>query len=335
MKPNRIVATLLITLSTLTASTTYAAPDTPTQVSVQKLEVIPADKDEDIRVFFPDGRIVKSEEAIQLMQTGKTGLNIWLAGNQFFAMEAVVHAFQKQHHDIVGVITMPPGKVMKAILAGGWTFKDKDYAMTPDTFGMVDMGSMQKLKGAGKGLDYMTYMHNQLVLMVARGNPKNINGIADLGRPELRVMLPNPVNEGIMQFYAKKVLQNNGLWDKLSAGKECQDCDGAPNVHFTVVHHREIPDGIKAGTVDVGIVWATEFQNALAHQQPVGVVNLPEKDSMKNEVNYLAGSVPTAPHAKAAAEYLKFLGTDNAQDAYAQFGFIKASAEERTVRAIP
>ncbi len=54
--------------------------------------------------------------------------------------------------------------------------------MTPDAFGMVDMGSMQKLKEAGKGADYVTYMHNQLVLMVAKGNPKDIKGIADLGR---------------------------------------------------------------------------------------------------------------------------------------------------------
>lgn len=332
---NKLFTAFLLAACCLPAA--WAAPNTDTSVqsSIRPFEVIPADKDEDLRVFFPDGKIVKGEQALQLMQAGKTEFNIWLAGNQFFAMEAVVQAFQKQHKDIVGVITMPPGKVMNAIIAGGWMFKDKTYSMTPDVFGMVDMGSLQKLKAAGKGSDYVTYMHNQLVLMVAKGNPKNIKGISDLGRPELQVMLPNPVTEGIMKIYGKKVLQNNELWDKLSAGRECQDCNGAANVHFTVVHHREIPSGIKAGTVDVGIVWATEYQNAIAHQLPVGVVNLPEKDSMKNEVNYLAASIPGAPHAKAAAEYLKFLGTEGAQEAYAQFGFIKASPAELAVRAIP
>jgi len=177
-------------------------------------------------------------------------------------------------------------------------------------------------------------MNNQLVLVVAKVNPIKITCFAYLGRPELLEMRPNPVTEGSMKFYAKKVMQNDGLWDKLSAGKECQSCYGAPNVYFTAVHHREIPDAIKAGKVDVGIVWATEYQNAMAHQLPVGVVNLPEKDSMKNEVNYLAGNVPGAPHAKAAMEYLKFLGTPAAQEAYAKFGFIEATKEELEIRAI-
>lgn len=339
MPPNKLLTTFLIALFSLSTSAVFAAPNTETPIqsnlSAQKLETIPADKDEDLRVLYPDGKIVKGEDALKLMQSGKTGFNIWLAGNQFFAMEAVIKSFQKNHRNVVGVITMPPGKVLNAILSGGWVYAGKEYAMTPDVFGMVDMGSLQKLKSAGKGRDYVTYMHNQLVLMVAKDNPKNIKGIADLGRPELQVMLPNPLNEGIMKFYAKKVLQNNGLWDRLSAGKECQDCNGAPNVYFAVVHHREIPNGIKTGTADVGIVWATEYQNALAHQLPVSVVNLPEQDSMKNEVNYLAASNSGAPHGKAAAEYLQFLGTEEAQKVYAQFGFIKASTEELVIRAIP
>lgn len=338
MKLNKSLITSVIAIFYLGVSTAFAAPNAepPVQANtpVQKLELIPADKDEDLRVFYPNGKVVKGEEALKLMQAGKTKFNIWLAGNQFFAMETVAHAFQRHHKDVVGVITMPAGKVMNAILGGGWIYKDKEYAMTPDVFGMLDMGSVQKLKEASKGKDYVIYMHNQLVLMVAKDNPKNVKGIADLGRPELAVMLPNPINEGIM-IYAKKVLKNNGLWDKLSAGKECQDCDGAPNVHFTVVHHREIPDGIKAGKVDVGIVWATEYQNAVAHQLPVGSVNLAEKDSLKNEVNYLAGSVSGAPHSKTAEKYLEFLGSAEAQIAYAQFGFIKASKDELVVRAIP
>jgi ABC-type molybdate transport system substrate-binding protein len=339
MKLNKIVIAFVMVIFGGGATVAFAEQNTSVPVqdnqSKLKLEIIPADKDEDLRVFYPGGKVVKGEAALKLMKAGKTKLNIWLAGNQFFAMEEVVHAFQKHNKAVVGVITMPPGKVLNAIVDGGWSFKNKDYAMTPDVFGMVDMGSVTKLKEAGKGKDYVTYMHNQLVLMVAKGNPKNIKGIADLGNQDLHIMLPNPVNEGIMKVYAKKVLQDKGLWDKLSAGKECQDCDGAPNVHFSIVHHREIPDGIKAGNVDVGIVWATEYQNAVAHQLPVDVVNLPEKDSMKNEVNYYAASVAGAGHAKAARRYLKFLGTADAQKAYGKFGFIEATKDERAIRAIP
>jgi len=339
MKLNRLLAASLVSvfcMGVTVGSATAANEAKPAQESpaAKKFEPIPANKDEDLRVFYPDGKEVKGEQAMELMRAGKPGLTIWLAGNQFFAMEDVIHAFQKKHKDVVGVITMPPGKVMNAILNGGWTYKDKDYAMTPDVFGMVDMGSVKKLKDAGKGQDYVTYMHNQLVLMVAEGNPKHIKGIADLGRPELQVMLPNPVNEGIMKFYAKKVLENNGLWGKLSDGKECQSCYGAPNAYFTTVHHREIPEGIKAGKVDVGIVWATEYKNAVKEGQKVGLVNLPEKDSMKNEVNYIAGNIPGSAHEKAAREYLNFLGTKAGQDAYAGHGFIEATKEELKVQPV-
>ena len=339
MKLNRLLAALLISISSMgliVESATAADEGKASQESpaIKKFEPIPADKDDDLRVFYPDGKEVKGEPALELMQAGKPGLTIWLAGNQFFAMEDVIHAFQKSSKEVVGVITMPPGKVMNAILNGGWSYKNKDYAMTPDVFGMVDMGSVKKLKEAGKGKDYVTYMHNQLVLMVAEGNPKKIKGIADLGRPELQVMLPNPVTEGIMKFYAKKVLENNALWDKLSAGKNCQSCYGAPNVYFTSVHHREIPDGIKAGKVDVGIVWATEYKNALKEGQKVGVVNLPEKDSMKNEVNYIAGNIPGAAHEKNALEYLKFLGTKAGQAAYSDHGFIEATEAELKINGI-
>lgn len=338
MQLNKLLTASLVSLFCMSINAGTAAADTeqPAQQNpaAKKFEMIPANKDDDLRVFYPDGKVIKGETALQLMQAGKPGLTIWLAGNQFFAMEDVIHAFQKQNKDIVGVITMPPGKVLDAILKGGWTYKDKDYAISPDVFGMVDMGSVKKLKDAGKGRDYVTYMHNQLVLMVAEGNPRHIKGIADLGRSDLQVMLPNPVTEGIMKFYAKKVLENNGLWDKLSAGKECQSCNGAPNVYFSAVHHREIPAGIKAGKVDVGIVWATEYKNALKEGLKVGVVTMPEKDSMKNEVNYIAGNVPGAAHEKAAQAYLKFLGSNAGQSAYANHGFIEASRDELKVRPI-
>lgn len=338
MQLNKLLTASLVSLfcMSINAGTAAAATEQPAQQNpaAKKFEMIPANKDDDLRVFYPDGKVIKGETALQLMQAGKPGLTIWLAGNQFFAMEDVIHAFQKQHKDIVGVITMPPGKVLDAIMKGGWTYKDKDYAISPDVFGMVDMGSVKKLKDAGKGQDYVTYMHNQLVLMVAEGNPKHIKGIADLGRPDLQVMLPNPVTEGIMKFYAKKVLENNGLWDKLSAGKECQACNGASNVYFSSVHHREIPAGIKAGKVDVGIVWATEYKNALKEGLKVGVVTMPEKDSMKNEVNYIAGNVPGAAHEKAAQAYLKFLGSNAGQSAYASHGFIEASRDELKVRPV-
>ena len=181
----------------------------------------------------------------------------------------------------------------------------------------------------------MIYIHNALELMVAKGNPKNIKCIDDMAREDLKIMLPNPLTEGIMKFYAKKVLQNHNLWDKLSGGKECKSCDPTPNVHFTSVHHREIPDGLKAGTVDVGIVWATETMNALKEGHAVDAVKLPPEDSLINEVSYAIGTLTSSTHKDAAKKYLSFLQSDSGQNAYAKFGFINASKDDLETKSIP
>ena len=301
----------------------------------QALEPIPPKKDNDLRLFYADGKIITGSAALQKMDSD-AGLTLWLAGNQFFAMEEVIRAFQKQYPQSgnIALITLPPGIILKAINAGGWTYEGKNYHLQPDVYASVQLGHLKALKAKGSMERYLIYTHNALNLVVAKGNPKKIKGIDDLGRNDLKIMLPNPIDEGIMTFYAKKVLVNHRLWDKLSGGKECKSCDPTPNVHFTSVHHREIPDGLKAGTVDVGIVWATETQNALAQGHQMEAVPLPAADSLIDEVSYAIGALSTAKHKDAASRYLSFLQSDPGQDTYAKFGFIKASNADLTMREI-
>jgi ABC-type sulfate transport system substrate-binding protein len=172
-------------------------------------------------------------------------------------------------------------------------------------------------------------MHNALQLMVAPGNPKQIRDLRDLARPDLRVTLPNPVNEGIMTGYAKPVLQRLKLWDGLSGGKECAGCDPTPRVHFSIVHHREIPDRIAAGQTDVGIVWQTETKAALARGAQVAGVALPPEQSAIDSVSYFAGILRGSPHRQAAQAYLEFITSPAGQAAYGEFGFLPATEAER------
>src|SRR5690606_10041551 len=95
---------------------------------------------------------------------------------------------------------------------------------------------------------------------------------------------PNPVNEGIMQFYGRKVLERHGLWQKISGGKECHSCQTTPNNWFTAVHHRETPERIRDGKSDTGFVWVTEAMEAVRNDAPVEGVRLPPADSLRDEV---------------------------------------------------
>jgi ABC-type molybdate transport system substrate-binding protein len=262
-------------------------------------------------------------------------LVLWLAGNQFFAMDDVVHAFQRQHPSTtVGLITLPPGLLLQAIKAGGWTYGGKEYPGLPDIYASVNLGHLKQLKAAGLMDSYMVYMQNELQIMVAKGNPKHVTKIDDLARPDVRTSMPNPVNEGIMQFYIRKVLERHSLWQVMSGGKECVSCQATPNNWFTAVHHRETPDRIKAGQSDAGVVWKTEVLAAKRAGADIDAVELPPEDSLKNEVAYAIGELTKSPHKEAAEAFLAFLRSKSGQDAYAKYGFVKASEADLTPKPI-
>jgi ABC-type molybdate transport system substrate-binding protein len=297
--------------------------------------VIPPNKDSDLKLYYPDGRIINGADALGRMQQD-AGLVLWLAGNQFFAMDDVVAAFQKQAPGMsVGLITLPPGLILSAIEAGGWTYGGRQYPGRPDVYASVNLGHLKKLKQLGLMRDYATYMHNEMVLLVAKGNPKGIYGIADLKRSEVRTSMPNPVNEGIMQFYGRKVLERHGLWQHIAAGKECFSCQTTANNWFTAVHHRETPDRLLAGAADTGIVWATEALEARRLGKNVDEVKLPPQDSLRDEVAYAIGALAVGTRQAAAARYLEFLATPAAQAAYAKFGFVNATPQELAQKPIP
>lgn len=300
-----------------------------------KYAAIPKNKDNDLKLYQGNGRIIKGAEALGRMQRDADVI-LWLAGNQFFAMDDVVGAFQKQNPGAsVGVITLPPGLLLRAIQSGGWTYNGKSYPGLPDVYASVNLGHLKALKKAGLMTTYAIYLHNEMELMVAQGNPKNIKGIKDLARPDVRTSLPNPVSEGIMRFYGRKVLERHGIWDQISAGKLCASCQTTPNNWFTAVHHRETPERIQDGRSDTGIVWVTETMEAKRAGAKVDSVRLPPQDSLVNEVSYAIGAMTHSRKKALADRYIQFLGTPAAKQAYSKYGFVNASADELRLRPIP
>lgn len=311
---------LLAVLALAVAAPLVAAP----------LPEAPAGQDADLRYFATDGTVLRGEEALDRMAAGP-GLLAWVAGNQFFAMERVVHGFQARHPDTaVGLLTLPPGLLLRAIQAGGLRYQGRDHRLHPDVFGSV---SPDHLKAAGVAR-YAVYMHNALQLLVVRGNPLRVRGLADLAREDLRVVLPNAIDEGIMTFYGKPLLQRQGLWARLSPGTDCADCDPLPHVHFCRIHHREIPARLRAGTSDVGLVWRTEAMEAARSGDLEGVA-LPAGEDARDQVAYVAGMLESAAHPAAAGAFMDYLLSPAGQADYAAFGFLPADAAERVLRPLP
>jgi ABC-type molybdate transport system substrate-binding protein len=97
---------------------------------------------------------------------------------------------------------------------------------------------------------------------------------------------------------------------------------------FTSRHHRETPQRIEEGTADVGIVWTTEVAHAKATGRNVDGVAIPAPLNKESKVAYAIGKLNKGKNQKNADRFLDYLATADAQDIYAKYGFIKATADE-------
>ena len=289
--------------------------------------------DADYRTFYSDGNIdygvIKDSYSAELV--------MYLAGNQFMVMETLIQDFQKKNPDIksVYVETIPPGQILKNQLLQQGKINDQDTAMNPDIFASVNINHLRRLKKAGVMHDHAIYIHNKLELMVAKGNPKNIEGPEDLARADLVQSHPNPLTEGIFKFYGSQMLKDLGLHEQITGGKECKSCwavDG--KTWFTSRHHRETPDRIEQGEADVGIVWTTEVSHAIAEGRNVAGVDIPAPLNKQQDVDYAIGILATGRNAYNASRFLAYLGTEEAQGIYASFGFIPATESELRLKPL-
>lgn len=288
----------------------------------------------DYRTFHADGKV----DYGHIEDSYTADLSMYLAGNQFMVMKELIQDFQKRHPDIntVFVETIPPGQILKGQLLKQGSIEGKKIAMNPDLYASVNLGHLKKLKGKGRMDKYMIYTHNKLELMVAKGNPKGIEGPRDLARDDLVQSHPNPLTEGIFKFYGSEMLKDLGLYEKVTGNAKCKGCWAVPGkTWFTQRHHRETPQRIEEGKADVGIVWTTEITHAKATGRGIDGVPIPAPYNKQDKVGYAIGMLKDGRNPRNAQRFLAYLASPAAQGIYAKYGFVNASADELKLRDIP
>jgi molybdenum ABC transporter molybdate-binding protein len=287
----------------------------------------------DYRTFHTDGKI----DYGNIGDSYKSDLVMYLAGNQFMVMEELIKDFQSKNADIktVYVETIPPGQILKKQILAQGKIDGKDTNQTPDLFASVKIAHLKKLKKKGMMSEGKIYVHNKLELMVAQGNPKGIKGPEDLARDDLVKSLPNPKTEGIFKFYGSEMLKDLGIHAKVTGDVLCKSCWAVPGkTWFTSRHHRETPQRIETGEADVGIVWATEVAHAKATGRKVDGVAIAAPLNKESKVGYAIGKLNKAKNQKNADRFLDYLASADAQNIYAKYGFLKASADELKLKKL-
>lgn len=312
----------------------YALALAGTLMSTSVMAAEDAGHSKDFRTFNAGGETAYG----QIGDSYTADLVMYLAGNQFMVMEELIKDFQAKNPSVksVYVETIPPGQILKAQILKQGMVDGQKTAQNPDLYASVNLGHLKKLKSLDVMETHAIYIHNKLELMVAKGNPKNIAGAKDLGRDDLVQSHPNPLTEGIFKFYGSAMLKDLGLYEKVTGNAECKGCwavDG--KTWFTERHHRETPQRIEEGKADVGIVWTTEVTHAKAENRGVEGVAIPAPLNKSGKVNYAIGALKTGRNQDNAKLFLDYLATDEAQNIYAKYGFVKATAEELALKPIP
>ena len=246
-------------------------------------------------------------------------LVLFIGGNQFFVLPKLVAAFEQQHPELKGRIyyeTLPPGILRRQIAHNNTlTLGNLSLQVQPDVY-EAGLRTVREMEKSGQLHGIVPYATNNLAIMIAKGNPRGIHSLSDLGKPGIRLSMPNPEWEGGANQIAASLRKAGGesLYHSVYQAKV-----KSGQTILTEIHHRQTPMRIMEGRVDAGVTWASEarFQESIGN--PIQAVPIPNS---QNVTAIYAGAVMNnAAHPKIAAAWLRFLKTPQAQAIYHQYGF--------------
>lgn len=181
-------------------------------------------------------------------------------GNHHMALHEALAAFVQQHPNVGDVFycTTPPGVALKLLRAGRIDVGNLRLSAAPHVF-ISPPAVLDQLVGEGRMPSHRPFARSRgVALLVRQGNPKRIDGVGALRRPDVRVFLSNPVNEKVSYDIYARWLRRSAV----QAGVAADFLDHPPNrpdpaklVYGESIHHREAPQAVADGRADVAVVF--------------------------------------------------------------------------------
>lgn len=142
------------------------------------------------------------------------------------------------------------------------------------------------------------------VIAVARGNPKRIQGIEDLLRSDVGVVLPNPDAAAIGKL-TKEALSKQGFWERVAARARTFK----PTVN-------DLANDLKLGSADATVLW-----DATVKQYPE-LEAVPGAHFGGSSSDVGIGILTFSRHPQAALRFARFLGApEHGTKLFQQHGF--------------
>lgn len=171
---------------------------------------------------------------------------------------ALLEALSEYRHDAgiarVFYVTTPPAVLLQMLDGDGLCLGNLRLRVQPHVF-ISPPKVLQGLVQQGKMRHHLPFMRSQgSVLLLRKGNPKGIRGLADLQRKEICLFLSNPNTETVS--YQGYVDTLKGLAHKHALHFPQLDDPTADNICYgECIHHREAPQAVAEGRADVALLY--------------------------------------------------------------------------------
>lgn len=166
---------------------------------------------------------------------------------------------------------------------------------------VADEANMVKVISAGNVGDALPVARNVLTIVVKKGNPKAITGLADLAKPGVTFAVCAP--ELPCGALPAAALLKAGV----NATPTAKDADA-----------KAVVSRVTRGEVDAGIVFVADVKAGGDAVQNVEIDIAADSDL---QANYQSAVTKQAPNRKAADAWVKFVRSDDALQVFANYGF--------------
>ena len=196
-------------------------------------------------------------------------LVVFSDGNHHMALEEVLRVFLAQNPAVEEVFytTTPPRVALQLLRAGSLDIGNLRLTIAPHVF-ISPPSVLDTLVQEGYMSAHRKFMRCRgVVLLVAKDNPKEIAGILDLVRDDVKLFLSNPTTEKISyQVYTdclRRLAGHESLTLNFLSHAPGQP-DPAKLIYGESIHHREAPQAVADGRADVALVF---YHLALRYQR--------------------------------------------------------------------
>lgn len=170
-----------------------------------------------------------------------------------------------------------------------------------DVYASADEANMKRVTDTGTATDPRTFTRNRLAILVGKGNPEGITGLADF--PDVIYVL---CAEGVpCGTYGDQALRKAGV-DIAAHPPKSREA----NVKAVVTR-------ITTGEADAGIVYQTDAKAAAGG---AGSVEIPDEHNVS--ASYPIATLKQAPNPGGAAAFITFVLSAAGQEILAKYGFV-------------